>query len=184
MKTKLILILFLILCISVTAQEDTLARSKYRCSVDFVKNVKSLKGEIFALNDSSVIIKQKIKYRKHNTVNSDTLITVPVKDIHKFRLIKKGNPGKGILIGGGTGALLGATIGFAGGDDKRTGDLFGDIFSFTAGEKATIGAILGFVPGSIIGLAMGSSKFEIYIYGNIDTYISKREKLVKYSIRH
>ncbi len=178
MKTQILFIMILLhLSNFVLGQKDTLGQSKYRCSLNLVKPPYLIKGEIFLLNDSSIILKQKGIRKNQVTIYTDTLISVPVNDIDKINIIKKGAPGIGLLIGGVVGTVAGGLIGFSEGDDEP------GWFSLTAGEKASIGGILGFIPGALIGLVTGSAKLVIPIHGKNENYINRKAELTYFSIK-
>ncbi len=61
---------------------------------------------------------------------------------------KWGSAGIGLAVGG----LIGATAGFASGDDECSPGWFGCLFAYTAGEKAGAGAVAGGFLGGLVGL--------------------------------
>jgi hypothetical protein len=62
-----------------------------------------------------------------------------------------GNAGRGALIGLFVGAMAGGFIGYAQGDDPP------GILSFSAGDKAVLGALLGGGGGALVGVIIGAS---------------------------
>jgi hypothetical protein len=64
--------------------------------------------------------------------------------------MKPGGRGKGALIGLGVGAVMGAMVGYAGGDDPE------GMLSFSAGAKAGVGAVVFGAVGALVG-ALASS---------------------------
>ena len=93
------------------------------------------------------------------TISADTLNhLIAINEINHIRIIKKTRIGEltvyGLLIGAGTGLV----IGFASGDDPP------GWYSMTAGEKASVGAlILGMVGGILGGLTgLGAGRDEEY----------------------
>jgi hypothetical protein len=67
--------------------------------------------------------------------------------------------GRGALIGGLSAAALLAIAGAASGSDPPCPGPGSEVFfcfSMSAGEKAALGAVLGFIPGALIGLAVGA----------------------------
>jgi len=102
-------------------------------------------------------------------------VSVDIADIKAIRIVKKSkffqSLGIGLLIGGAAGAL----IGYSDGDDP-----YDNFFSWTAEQKAGIGAIsfglVGLTLGGIAGLTSGTDK-TIQIEGMSDLEI--REALEK-----
>lgn len=62
---------------------------------------------------------------------------------------------RGLAIGGGAGVLAGAVIGFADGDDDCPSDSW-CLFQMTAGEKASIGAVVFGLVGGVVGATLGA----------------------------
>lgn len=78
-------------------------------------------------------------------------------------LRRKGAVGRGALIGAVVGAGVGAIGGFASGDDPP-----GELFSYSAGDKAGFLAILAVVPGALVGAIVGSSSQKFPVDGRKD----------------
>lgn len=108
------------------------------------KDGKTIRAELLAVKNDEIILMDSLNMSG---------ITLKSDEIRKITIVKKSGffkgIGYGLVIGGASGALLG----FASGDDDP------GWFSFTADEKAAMGAmgfgILGAVTGGVIGLIKG-----------------------------
>ena len=108
------------------------------------KDGKIIKGELLAVKNDAIILMDSLNLSG---------ITMKSKEIQKITIAKKSGffkgLGLGLVIGGGSGALLG----LASGDDKP------GLFSMTAGEKTAVGGlgfgILGALAGGIVGAIKG-----------------------------
>ncbi|MEJ7681209.1 MAG: hypothetical protein WKG06_25860 [Segetibacter sp.] len=87
-------------------------------------------------------------------INNNTYDKISYNVLNAVTIKRKGRVGRGILIGGLTGAGVGGLIGFASGNDPTQGC----IDCFTAVEKAAaLGVIFG-VAGTAIGALAGALK--------------------------
>ena len=108
------------------------------------KDGTTIKGELLAVKNDAIILMDSLNLSG---------ITMKSKEIQKITIAKKSGffkgLGLGLVIGGGSGALLG----LASGDDKP------GLFSMTAGEKTAVGGlgfgILGALAGGIVGAIKG-----------------------------
>jgi hypothetical protein len=107
------------------------------------KDGQSVRGELLTVKDNSLLV-----------MESGPLsgISVDISDVHKIKILKKSRLlkglGFGLLIGGGSGALLG----FLSGDDPS------GWFSMTAGQKALAGGLAFGILGAPIGGIWGAIK--------------------------
>jgi len=101
---------------------------------------------------------------------SPASIRVPVRSISRLQVSAGHRPNgaralRGAAWGFGGGALVGATIGLASGDDEGT------FFAFSAEEKAVIGGVtfgaMGVVVGTLIGLASNPEQWRTVPLQNI-----------------
>jgi len=103
------------------------------------KDGQQIRGELITVKPNSLLLL--------NIIGRD--VSVGIADIKVIRVVKKSKVlhgiGLGLLIGGGTGAL----IGFSGGDDTS------GFMSFTAAEKALLGGIFLGAIGLLVGGALG-----------------------------
>jgi hypothetical protein len=183
MKTLTLILIMMLATSILKAQHDTLGSSKYKCKIGLTDTKKELQGEIYKTDDTTITIKKSMYGEQGYNRTESALMPIPVKRIDYISIYKKGSAEKGLIIGGMAGAIIGGLIGYASGDDEPTpGQL--ELFLLTAGEKAGMGAVIGFIPGALIGLAAGSSKIIIGIHGNADRYKSRRKALDNYSIKN
>ena len=139
-KQIIILLTFLCLLGNLSAKD----RKKGAEVIIQKKDGKTFKGELLAVKNDEIILMDSI---------NQSGIKLKSKGIQKITIVKKGElfkgMGLGLVIGGGSGAMLG----FASGDDKS------GWFSMTAGEKAVVGGlalgVLGALGGGIWGAIKG-----------------------------
>lgn len=120
-----------------------------------LNNGQEIEGELLSVRDSSLVIST-LEDSDIKDLSTQTAGLIAVRNQDIFHVILKGRSnilkgmGLGTLIGGGFGGFLG----LASGDDPP------GWFSFTAGEKAAMGAIafgaVGFLVGTIAGVASSS----------------------------
>jgi hypothetical protein len=126
------------------------------------KDGQQIRGELITVKPNSLLLLDA----------EEKDVSIDIRDIKVIRIVKKSKVlkgiGLGLLIGGGTGAL----IGFSGGVDS-------DVFlasTSTAAEKALLGGIafgaLGLLIGGIVGLASKGEK-TIQIENMTDSEIQK-----------
>jgi hypothetical protein len=152
------------------AQTDSAAKKQkiFIASVTTMDS-KSLKGSLYAVNDTQLILRA-----------NNNQLRVPAENLKSFTVKRKHSALRGALIGFGVGAAAGILIGLASGNDPvmtYTPDPYGDplgleaigvamnnAFAMTAGEKAVVGGvglgITGAIVGTIIG-AVAKKKFTI-----------------------
>jgi hypothetical protein len=89
---------------------------------------------------------------------------VPANDIHTIEAKRHGQGAlEGLAWGAVSGALIGGVYGYSQGDDECNDDGF-CILEFSAGEKATFGAIGFGAVGALVGLLAGA------VVGSTNTY--------------
>ncbi len=107
------------------------------------KDGQSVRGELLTVKDNSLLVMES---------GSLSGISVDISDVHKIKILKKSRLlkglGFGLLIGGGSGVLLG----FLSGDDPS------GWFSMTAGQKALAGGLAFGILGVPIGGIWGAIK--------------------------
>jgi hypothetical protein len=103
--------------------------------------------------------------------------------IKTIRFKRKASVGRGAVIGGVTGLVLGAIIGFADGDDQCPPGSW-CIYSATAEEKALAGGLVLCAAGTMVGVIAGAaaSGQKIRINGDQTTFQSKQEEMKKYMV--
>ena len=160
-------------------QDSTMTEKRPIPSMARVKTTdgKVLKGWLYNINDSQVVLLDKIiRYPKiPDWGKAMPLYPVRADQIESMSLRKKNSVSKGFWIGLGTGILTGAVIGFISGDDPpcdpNEPDFIGlgyalcSAFRQTAFEKALTGAVgLGTV-GGLTGIILGSVIKKKFIIG-------------------
>ncbi len=104
-------------------------------------------GELIAVKPSSLLLLNSL---------SGADVSIEVSDISAIRVVKKSRAWAGLGFGALGGAAMGAIIGLASGDDPQREDFWGNMFRFSAGEKALwTGFALGVV-GGVVGLTVGA----------------------------
>lgn len=120
------------------------------------KNNEIVRGELLRVKNDEIILMSSL---------NGSGITLKVDDIQKIKIVKKGHffrgVGLGIVIGGAGGALLG----FASGDDIHKKNSW-NLFTYTAEEKAQMGALafglLGAVTGGDINAIKGIDESVVF----------------------
>ena len=176
---KLDLLPIILFCIPFLsfAQEGSLQVSKnYKSWVTmFGGNV--IKGTLYQVNDSSVLIANSVlktdlfsgKYQI-TKLNYNEIITIDTRAVNHV--------GRGALLGAFGGLLSGALIGILAGNGHNDGGHFYTL------ERAELGGFLGILPGTLIGTISGLSPITIPINGRIDNFNKNRERLKKYTYKH
>lgn len=123
----------------------TLAQINYKAKVQTISG-NQLKGQIIRITKDSLFLK---------TGKEPEQLIVAGSEIRTLRIRKIGDVGKGFLIGAATGIILGGAIGYVSYTPPECSS--GWCFDFGPEYDAYGGAFLGFVAGSIIGTAVGSS---------------------------
>ncbi len=181
MKQNLLQLIFLSMVFSATAQTDTAALAKTtrpsRATVNTMDG-KIIKGWLYKTDTGSVyLLHAKTKVLQplnYNTADRNQ----PTYNIDAFQIntiaLKEKRAGlKGALIGLGAGAVVGAIIGFASGDDPPE-----QFLAFTAGEKAFGLGLLGGSTGALIGGIAGALSKKVFIIGGKnDAYRNAQEEL-------
>ncbi|MEO7489361.1 MAG: hypothetical protein ABIU77_19765 [Ferruginibacter sp.] len=165
---KLLLISFLFSATTTIAQTDSLTLKKSKTSSIAIVQLmdgRTIKGWFYQMDSDHVyLLNSGIKNPNHMNINSVNAyierIPIDALQINTIALKKKNGGLRGALIGLGIGALTGAIIGYASGDDPAT-----DFFSFTAGEKAALGASFFGVTGALTGAIIGGLLKTKFIIG-------------------
>jgi len=200
MKPNLLLLLFVNMVLSASAQTDTIAPDKpQRPSIAIINTTdgKKIKGWLYK-TDTAALYLLHPKTRPLPPLNSNIAnLNYPGYNIDALQIntmvLKKRRAGlRGMLIGIGTGIVVGAVVGFASGDDPvepytgQFSDIFvavGNSFAMTAEEKAAAGGILGGLAGGLIGGITGALlKKKITIGGKKDAYQNARDELNRRSM--
>jgi hypothetical protein len=200
MKPNLLLLLFVTMALSASAQTDSVADKKpERPSIAFINTMdgKKIKGWLYKTDAAALyLLHPRTRPLPPLTTNVADLnypgYTIDALQINTMVLKKRKSGLRGMLIGIGTGIVIGAIAGFASGDDPVTpytggfSDIFaamGNSFAMSAEEKAAAGGILGGLAGGLIGSITGALlKKKIMIGGQKAAYQDAREELNRRSM--
>jgi hypothetical protein len=163
MKTIILLILIVGFQNFVLAQESMKLTTTKRVWIKELGTSRILTGDLLEVKDSSLILLQK-PFKEEIFYNR----------IESIKIRKKSSIVMGALYGTLSGILLGAIIGYAGGDDPHN-----LIFSMTAEEKAGVGAVMGAIGGASIGILLGTKSGKIQINGYLINFQGNKERIMK-----
>jgi hypothetical protein len=198
MKQNLLLVLFLNIAFSATAQTDSIepvnATTPRHATITTTDGEK-IKGWFYTMDNDNMYLlptgKNAKQYNENTTIGkANGTYRIDAAQINTISLKKKNAGLKGALIGMGAGIVIGAAAGFASGDDPvtpYTGNPFGDIligftnsFTMTAGEKAVGMGVVGALTGALIGGITGALlKKQFIIGGKKDNYRNAQAELNK-----
>jgi len=132
---------------------------------------KTLKGTLYDINDSSIIISNSYKKLDYVTGNLN-LSEINYKKIDQIKIKREYGFGRTILFSALSGLILGATIGSI----ENNSNIF-DLppYLFT-------GVLCGFA-GAGLGTAFGNIKISIPINRSEENFKKNKDKLKKYTIR-
>ncbi|MEJ8756347.1 hypothetical protein WG947_05035 [Pontibacter sp. H259] len=181
MRAFLILLVLLSITFGAYAQAIPSDKINYRAWIYLRNNKQVQKGMLLETSDSAVHFIDKSLLKRGYLVNPPLPAVIPVSSIERIKLRRKHSLTTGALLGALGGVITGAVIGYASGDDECDPATW-CIFVYTAEEKATFGAILGVIPGTGLGLLLGSKRETIYIRGDQNQYNSQRNGLQKYTL--
>lgn len=146
---------------------------KYQVWV-YPKGNATFSGSLYQTGDSSIVV---AATKKHIYAKTTSLEIFPVNQINELKARKRGQVGKGALIGVGSGIVLGALVGRL---SYRPCD---NCFLDFGPEFSTMGgAILGIPVGALVGIVVGSVRSSYPISGKQSNYATQREQLKLISI--
>jgi len=179
-----IVILLLCCCYFLSAQEKEQKIKIYKTWVSFNNVPFNVKGVLYEVKDSSILVSNSLLVREYTSGRFKSA-DLHINTIEKIRIRKKNKVGKAALIGGISGFVIGAIIGYAEGDDPpcSTGYWGGGCESYTAGQKALINGASFAIVGGGIGALVGLIKIKIPINGNIENFNNSKNRLKEYSIK-
>jgi hypothetical protein len=168
------------------AQTDSTSEKKQKAFNATVTTMdsKTLKGSLFTVNDTQLILK-----------TNDQQMVVPAENLKSFTVKRKHSALRGALIGFGVGAAAGIIIGLASGSDpvmaypnpNEDPLLLGSMvvamnnaFAMTAGQKAVAGGLGLGATGAIVGTIIGSvAKKKFTIGGKKEKFHDLQGELMK-----
>ncbi len=156
MRGNLMISVVFLLTYGITFGQNKIIESK---SINYYKvwiktDAGQTKGFLYKIDDKGVLVS------KRKNIEDNQLLFVALDRIKSIKLRRHGRVLRSAAIGLLGGAVLGAGIGYAQGNDASTSSL--NILS-TREEKAGAGAIVLGIPGGIIGALVGTGRksFEI-----------------------
>jgi len=179
MKMKLLVLFFAAFVMTVKSygQENNKKQKFYNTWISFTNDSLKLKGILYELQDSSIIISNSLLIKNYPDGDFE-LTKIYIHEIEILKTRRTKNIGRGILIGAVSGIVIGGMIGLIDGDDPPS------MFSWSAGDKATFfGVFLGGI-GAVTGGTIGVVRVNFKINGNIQSYKSQKKKMQKYSLKY
>ena len=138
-------------------------------------------GYFYAMKDSSILISDSNSKRDYFRSNFNT-VELQIKDIKTIKTRRKGNKGRGVLIGALTGLAIGVITGFAVGDDPPCTGYYFICSPVSAETKAFLLGSTFAAVGAGLGALMGSMKVTIPLNGNTKNYHRHHSELKRYAI--
>ena len=151
------------------AKKGKAKKKKYKVWLTLINRTDKVKGFLYAVNDSAIVVSSSsdlVTDQYTASLNN----SIAIANIKKIRLRKKGNIGKGYIIGTSIGIATGVLLGVSAAD--------GDGFSTLA--AAGMLGIVGSVVGTGVGSISGSKRYTID--GNQDTFLISRQELKTLSL--
>ena len=180
---KLLLIAVTLICIPflLTAQEDTLQKSKiYKTWISFGDRY-NINGILYHTEDSSILVAETLS--KKDLLSGNYQIKKVsynnFQNIQNIKVRKLNNVGRGALGGLLGGFITGAFIGIISGDDPTN-----QIFAYSAEQKAIMGGVSLGILGAGIGCLIGGIQIKIPINGSFVKFNENKSRLRKYSYIH
>ena len=150
----------------------------YKTWVSLNNDPKILKGVLYEIKDSSILVSNSIIKEDYKTGKFE-LLKIDYQNIDIVKTRVNNSLGLGILKGAVAGFAIGALIGILSGDDNPD-EIY---FPSTAERKAVVGGIILSLIGGNIGAMVGNIRVKIPINGNIGNFNRNRIRLKKYTIR-
>lgn len=132
-------------------------------------------GAVSALNDSTISLTSIRLAKKNQAPIEKELLTIPVSNIKQIKFQKTGALGRGFVFGALLGTLGGVAIGEIA--DKPCTGYFG---CMEIVDPGLIGGVLGFIGGSVIGIAIASQNQKFKIDGSRQNYNGMKESMQPY----
>ena len=171
MKTiKLITLMVIILSMNFVYTQEKVKKVKiYKTWVSLIDE-SEIFGVLHQLNDSSILV---------TDIKTEISQEINISDIQKIKIRRKNSIGRGALIGGASGLVVGGMVGYMSGDDPEGISLF----KMTAEEKAVFNGVI-FIPfGAGAGILIGTIKKKFDINGSISNYNKNIRELREYAVK-
>ncbi len=177
MKNFLLLaFLFIVSGKSMLAQDSPSIRRVVFNAILKGTNRQITSGRLFAITDSSVLITKKAVALKFSDVDLKEGKIFSFTEIEKLQLQRKGNVGRGVLIGSLTGGLL---IGIAAAISTSSTSANTGFRYSTGGVEVVGGVFIGAVGGALIGAIIGAlSHKTFFIRGKKERFDKMRTKMI------
>jgi len=142
---------------------------------------KTLKGTLYDINDSSIIISN--SYNKLDYVTGNlNLSEINYKNIDLLKIQREHSVRRAIFLGTLSGFIVGAIIG-SGIEDNIEDDNDFKIINTSKGQNTIITGILCGFAGAGLGSVFGNIKIKIPIKGSEENFRNNKTRLKKYTIR-
>ena len=159
-------IIFLV-CVSVDdAHPQAQKKKTYNAYVYLMKGGK-VKGALYQVHESSIEIKRK---------NGNMIL--PIENIRVIHVRRPHAAATGLLVGLGTGVVVGGIVGLATYQDTPN-DSFLD---FGPGLNMGVGMVIGALAGVIVGDAVGRKSYRVRIAGEQQNFEQHKLKLRQYQL--
>ena len=149
------------------AKKSKAKKKKYKAWVTLLNRTDKVKGFLYAVNDSSIVVSASsdlVTDQYTASLNN----SLAIANIKKIRLRKKGNIGKGYIIGTSIGIVAGILLASGEGD------------GFTTFAAAGMMGIVGSVVGTGVGGLSGTKRYTID--GNQEKFLKYRQELKTLSL--
>jgi hypothetical protein len=182
-RKKLFLLAGAFVCIPflLTAQEDTLQKSKiYKTWISF-GDMFNINGILYQIKDSSILVAE-THSQKDLLSGNYQIKRINYNNFHNVQNIKVrrlNNVVGGALVGLLGGVITGAIIGSISGDDPSN-----QIFGYSAEQKAIIDGVFLGILGAGIGCLIGGIRIKIPINGSFVKFTDNKTRLRRYSYIH
>ena len=148
-------------------QKGKAKKKTYKAWVTLINQKDKVKGFLYAVNDSAIVVSSSSELLA-DQYSASLNNTIAVATIKKIRLRKKGNVGKGYIIGTSIGIVTGILL--AAGEDD----------GFTTLAAAGMLGIVGSAIGTGVGSISGTKRYTLDGYQ--DTFLIFKEELKTLSI--
>lgn len=174
MKTlKLAALMIMILNVNFIYPQEKIKKVKIYKTWVSLMDESEIHGILYQLKDSSILV---------TNMKMEESQEIDIKDIQKIKIRRKNSIGRGAIIGGASGLVVGGLIGYMNGDDEDSDNGL-NFIAMSAEEKAVSSGILFMTLGAGTGILIGTIKKKFDINGNISNYNKNIQQLRKYVIK-
>lgn len=161
---------------------DISGRIIYNTKISFTNGKHLMKGVLYAVNDSSVLVSNSLVKKDYSTGKFE-LSKISFNEIDLIKIHRKNSVGRGIWIGALTGFATGGLIGWMSGDDPPPVPGSFTFMRLSAGDKAKMYGSLLAVTGALTGGLIGVLEHKIPINGSMGNFNRNKSRLKKYTLR-